>query len=125
MADERLYMNTVNGWEKMIQAISVNAGDLPQLEANIGPLRAKVEEVRGLYAQHAALAAARHETTQELQRLIEEGDELLRFLRAGAKAHYGKRSSKLIEFGVQPLRARARKKPAPPATETTAPALQE
>lgn len=123
MADERQYMNTVNGWDKVIQAILVNAGDLPQLEINIASLRAKAEQVRSLYAQHAALAAARQETTQELQQMIEEGDELVRFLKAGAKAYYGKRSEKLIEFGVQPLRGRTRRKPpAPPETAAPEPA---
>lgn len=122
MADDRQYMNTVNGWDRIITAVSTNAGEVPQLEINLGKLRAKTEGVRSLYAQHAALAAARQETTQELQQMIEEGDELVRFLKAGAKAHYGKRSEKLIEFGVQPLRGRARRKPTePPAPETTAP----
>ncbi|HWM90410.1 MAG TPA: hypothetical protein VN493_06550 [Thermoanaerobaculia bacterium] len=124
MADERVYMNTVNGWDKMDAAVTANAEEVPQLEINLGKLRQKSALVRNLYVQHAALAAARQGVTQEMQQLIEEGESLVRFLREGVKAHYGKRSEKLVEFGVQPLRSRTRKKASepPPLPETVSPA---
>ena len=56
-----------------------------------------------LYAEHAALAATRQTITQDMQRLIEEGDQTFRMLREALKDHYGKRNPKLVEFGIDPL----------------------
>ncbi|MEA2558885.1 MAG: hypothetical protein QOH06_389 [Acidobacteriota bacterium] len=45
-----------------------------------------------------------------MQQLIEEGDQVVRVVREAVKDHYGKRNEKLVEFGVQPLRAIAEKR---------------
>ena len=66
--------------------------------------------MRELYARHAAHAAARQVITQEMQQLIEEGDQVVRVVREAVKDHYGKRNEKLVEFGIPPLRAIAGKR---------------
>ena len=101
MSDVRLYMNKVNGWEKMDTAM--NANQLTGL-INLAKLRDRSQRVRSLYAQHAALAASRQAITQEMQELIEEGDQLFRSAKEMLKEHYGKRNEKLVEFGVEPVR---------------------
>jgi len=122
MAQEWQYMNTVNGWDKLDVAVSVNEEKLPELVVNLGGLRTRSQRARQLFAQQAALTAAKQEVTQELQQVIYEGNALARFLREGLRAYLGKGSEKLIEFGVRPFRGlRLNRKPAPPAPETSAP----
>ena len=104
MSETRLYMNKVNGWEKADSGITANNPELEHLNFRLPALRDKSAQMRTLYAEHAALAAARQSITQQMQALIEEGDQIFRMLREGLKDHYGKRNEKLVEFGVQPLR---------------------
>ncbi|HWN43893.1 MAG TPA: hypothetical protein VNW71_16835 [Thermoanaerobaculia bacterium] len=115
MADPRLYMNTVNGWEKMGTAVNANDTAVSHLGFKVPELRGKGELLRGLYAEHAALAAARQTITQEMQEVIEEGDQIFRMLREALRDFYGKRNPKLVEFGIDPLPTRPR------ATGTTIP----
>jgi hypothetical protein len=126
MSEARLYMNKVNGWEKMDGAILANDPEVAHLVFRLPALRDKTQRMRTLYAEHAALAASRQAMTQEMQKLIEEGDQIFRMLREGLKDHYGKRNEKLVEFGVEPLRTpdekrrRNRKKKSEVSAETPA-----
>jgi hypothetical protein len=104
MADVRLYMNKVNGWEKMDTAMTVNDAEVAHLGFKLPKLRDNAKQMRGLYARHAALAAERQSITQEMQKLVDEGDQIFRMLREAVKDHYGKRNEKLVEFGVEPVR---------------------
>ena len=110
MAYVRLYMNRVNGWEKIDTAMTANDPEVSHLGFKLPALRDKSQRMRSLYAQHAALSAARQVITQEMQQLIEEGDQIFRMLREALKEHYGKRNEKLVEFGVEPLRTPAVKR---------------
>lgn len=122
MAEERLYMNVVNGWDKMDTAVTANRQQLPHLEINLPGLRERSQRARSLYAQYAAMMAAKQEIWKELQQVLEQGNAVMKFLREGVKVHYGKRNEKLVEFGVQPFRG-IKRKPAqkPTAPETSAP----
>jgi hypothetical protein len=122
MADERLYMNTVNGWDKMDTALTANSEQLPHLEINLPRLREKSQRARSLYAQYAATLAAKQEIWKEMQLALREGDAVMKFLKEGVKAHYGKDHEKLVEFGVQPFRGLKRKRAEkPPVIEKPAP----
>ena len=122
MANEWLYMNTVNGWDKMDVAVTANADKVPELEVNLGGLRTRSQRARQLFAQQAALMAAKQEVTKELQQVIQEGNALMKFLREGLKAYLGKDNEKLTEFGVQPFRGIVRRvAEKPPLPETVAP----
>ena len=122
MANEWLYMNTVNGWDKV--EVAVTASGEPQLEVSLPVLRTKSQRVRLLYAQQASLTAAKQEITRELNQEIMDGNALVDFIRTGARAIYGKDSEKLVEFGIKPFRGKSRKKksPTPPLPEAPAPA---
>lgn len=130
MSEARLYMNKVTGWEKIDAAIMVNEPEVAHLVFRLPALRDKSQRMRSLYAEHAALAAARQAITQEMQKLIEEGDQIFRMLREGLKDHYGKRNEKLVEFGVEPLptpdkklrRQRKKKSETPAETPAASPA---
>ena len=109
MAETRLYMNAVNGWDRVDAAVTARAEEVPQLEVNLPALRGKSQRVRALFAQQASLTAAKQEVTRELNQLILEGNALVDFIKTGARAHYGKDSERLIEFGIIPFRGKSQK----------------
>ena len=117
MADPRLYMNKVNGWEKMDAAVTANGEPLDPLAVKLPELRSKSQQLRLLYVEHAALAAKRQAITEEMGQVIEEGEQIFRLLREGVRQHYGKRNLKLIEFGVEPLAGKPRTGTPPPLPE--------
>jgi outer membrane murein-binding lipoprotein Lpp len=117
MSEERLYMNAVTGWDQMATAVTANNQQVAHLEVSVPKLRERSQRARSLYAQYAAMRAAKQEVWKELQQVLEEGDAEMRYLREGVKAHYGKRSEKLVEFGVPPFRGIKRKS----AKDSTAP----
>lgn len=118
MSETRLYMNTVNGWDQMDSAVTANNDQVSHLEVSLPELRERSQRARSLYAQYAAMVAAKQVIWKELQQVLEEGDALMRYLKEGVRAHYGKRNEKLVEFGVQPFRGIKRK----PAQKPLAPA---
>jgi UDP-N-acetylglucosamine 2-epimerase len=125
MAGEWVYMNTVNGWDKVDAAVTVRREEAPELEALAVPLREMSKRAKGLFAQQAAHTAAKQEVTRELNELITEGNAQVDFIKTGARVRYGKDSEKLVEFGVQPFRTRSRKaasrRPAPETAKRTEP----
>ena len=60
-------------------------------------------------------------STQQLTTMANEGQRLAALLRLAVREHYGIRSEKLAEFGLQPFRGRKNQKKAPETTPTTAP----
>ena len=110
MAREWLYMNTVNGWDRVEVAVTARGDEVPQLEVNLPALRQKSQRARALFAQQAALTAAKQEVTRELNQVILEGNALVDFIKTGARAHYGKDSETLIEFGINPFRGTSRRR---------------
>jgi len=53
--------------------------------------------------------------------MLTEGGRLTALLRHALKQHYGIRSEKLAEFGLQPFRGRKQPEPSTPATPGTPP----
>jgi hypothetical protein len=71
----------------------------------------------------ASFAASKQQASQQLTSLMLECQRLATVLRFSLKQHYGPRSEKLTEFGLQPFRSRTPKPvpPPPPPTEATEP----
>jgi hypothetical protein len=61
--------------------------------------------LKELAALQASLAAAKQEASKRIAELMSEGQKLMAFLDSGIKQHYGNRSEKLVEFGLQPSAA--------------------
>jgi hypothetical protein len=122
MSEPKRYLNRLNGWEQVGGAAAANVAELPHLEAPVAKLNGLLAEARSLSAQQGTLAASKQEVTKKLRQVIRQGDALVDFLRTGAREHFGPSSEKLVEFGVQPFRSRARtasrKPPATPVPET-------
>ena len=114
MARLRRYLNVLNGWDQVAAAQEANAAEVPQMEAFLGKLRGLLEQARNLSAQQAALTADKQEVSKQLRKTIRQGQKLVDVMRTGAQAHFGVDSEKLVEWGVQPFRGRARKEATKP-----------
>lgn len=114
MAKKRLttYNGILGTWRELLQPLLARAAELPHLEtprAKLERLLARAEEIIHL---QGLLAANRQELTKELSSVLGEGQRTAVLLRVGVSAHYGPRSERLSEFGMQPFRGR-KPKPAP------------
>jgi hypothetical protein len=109
MSKETTYAGMLGDIQRLNTALAANAADLSHLE---GP-RLRLEDVlnraQEQAKQQAALTASRLESTKQLRALLTEGNRLANALRSLVKEHYGIRSEKLAEFGLQPFRGRTRK----------------
>jgi hypothetical protein len=117
MSKSNSYAETVNGWEELLTALGENGGDLLQLEIPRQRLQALVDQIKGFAAEQAALTASRQQATERVNFLLAQGRKLATVLRTSVREHYGNRSQKVAEFGLQPLHTRSRRaddNPLPP-----------
>lgn len=112
---------TVDHWRRLNTSLLANIRDLPHLEAPRFRLEMLGDEALELVMEQRALAARRQEASKRLQELLVEGRRIADFLQTGIRVHYGPRSEKLTEFGLQPFRGRKPAKPQEPE-EPAAPA---
>jgi hypothetical protein len=124
MAHVPLYMNKVNGWEKVNTSVNANPVDLDHLLEHNVELGSKAVRIRSLSAEYAMITARKQAITAEIQEIMREGQTLLDYVQTGVRQHYGLRSEKLVEFGLRPICAKALPPspvPPPPLPETVAP----
>ena len=109
----------VGDWQNLLVSIEANSADLTHLEFSRVKLSGTLDRVVDITKQQSALTASKQEMTRQLREALTEGNRLATVLRLAIKEHYGIRSEKLAEFGMQPFRGRPRKaKPtAPPVPE--------
>ena len=108
MPESNSYADAVNEWEELLTAIEQNSDDLPQLEIPRQRLQTLLTQIRAYAAEQAALTASRQQATKRVTFLLTQGRKLSTVLRTSVREHYGNRSEKLAEFGLQPLRSRPR-----------------
>ena len=96
--------------ERMLGALTVNAADLTDLQPYRSKLDALVENLQELMTRQGTLTSEKQDVSKDLRGALDQCAKLIVFLRNGVKEHYGTRSEKLKQFGVQPFRSR---KPAP------------
>lgn len=117
---------TVSG--RMLEALSANSGDLSHLEGLRSKLEAAYDDMRELMAQQDALTASKQTVSKQIQTAHAGGIKLVLILRRAVQEHYGTRSEKLVEFGVQPFRGRPRRLegtvPPPPAPTPPPPVIE-
>jgi len=106
MGNEQTYKGKIEDWNHLEGRLTANATDLAHLEGLRTQLGAVLEQARQIAASQAAQKAAKQEASKTLKKAIVEGDRLANLLRAALKQHYGIRSEKLAEFGLQPFRGR-------------------
>jgi hypothetical protein len=123
MGRETTYAGKVGGLTRFTKALASNAAEVPHLEGARIRLESMLGEVQETASQQAALVASKQEASKKLKTTIIEAERLANGLRKLVTEHYGLRSEKLAEFGLQPFRGRKVKAttpetPEPPATPT-------
>lgn len=100
-------------WETLLKRVASNAADLPNSDLYSAPLAQLLDTAKSSLALSKAHRATKQEGTKDFKTLVREGKDAATKLRAAIKAHFGPRSERLVEFGIQPLRPRKKK----PGTE--------
>lgn len=121
MGIKQSYAESSKGWEGLLRALVANLTQLPQLDGARAKLEGLLAGFRDLAAQQAVHQATKQEMSKQLRTLVRDGRKTATMIRAVLKEHYGHDSEKLVEFGVQPLRARVRKATVKPPAEEPAP----
>ena len=96
----------LGGLQLLNAALEANAEDLPQLEMSRARLGELVMELQRVTHLQASLTAQKQEATERLKSLMVEANSVASLLRKGVTVHYGTRSEKLAEFGMEPYRGR-------------------
>lgn len=103
-------------------ALNTNSPELAHLDGVRTRLNTVLSEAQETTNQQAAFTASKQEASKRLNTLVGEGLRLASGVRKLLEEHYGIRSEKLAEFGLQPFRGRkvkagpqgAPQKPEPP-----------
>jgi hypothetical protein len=109
MSRETTYAGKLGSAQRLSNALAANAAELAHLEGTRLRLAEVLERAHEVAKQQAAWTASRQEASKQLRTLLTEGNRLATALRSLVKEHYGIRSEKLAEFGLQPFRGRTRK----------------
>lgn len=91
-------------WEKLIAALRANPQVVVAVEPVLQDLEALLAEIRSLVVQQDAQTAAVQQTSQNIKERVKRGRLLAGRLRSAAKAVFGDRTEKVIEFGMRPYR---------------------
>jgi hypothetical protein len=126
MPDKASYAETTKDWESVLTASRNNGDVLPNIEQFVTVLSDLLTEARHLKNVQEQADGTRQETTQKINETLVKGREAARRLRSAVRAHLGSKSERLPQFGIAPIRRRARKTvivvpPPEPGKEPTAP----
>jgi hypothetical protein len=88
------------------KALAANIEETPHLRTPSAKLDALLALLKELTAEQARLTAARQEVSKRIAEIMDEARLLMTFVDLGVKHHYGNRSEKLIEYGLQPFRSK-------------------
>lgn len=111
------YSGILGALRRLRDALNTNSDNLDYLEGGRAKLDKLLQDLEEAVSQQASLIAAKQETSKRVKELIRQGKRLASVMHAALKEHYGIRSEKLAEFGLQPFRGRARKAPESEAPE--------
>src|SRR5262245_28017360 len=109
MAKETTYAGVLGDLSRFDAALEANAADLAHLEGTRTRLRTLLGGAQETAKEQAALIASKQESSKRLRSQVSEAQRVASGLRKLVIQHYGLRSEKLAEFGLQPFRGRARK----------------
>ena len=108
-------------WQGLLATIEANMPALNHLEPLRAQLATQHDRLVEIKRQQAGVIASKQEFSKQIREIVTEGQRLATLLRSAIKQHYGIRTEKVAEFGVQPFRGKNRKKTTP---ETPTPPLQ-
>ncbi len=119
MSNETTYSGTLGEVQRFQASLEGSVSQIPHLEAGRVVLGEKLGAAQDLAKQHAAVTATKQDLSQQLKAAISDVRLLATVLRKGVKQHFGSRSEKIAEFGLQPFRGRKSKTNPAPAPETS------
>src|ERR1700710_2805934 len=76
MSRETTYKGKVEGWERLSERLTANAGELAHLETSRAKLEGMMTQARQIAAAQAAQTAAKQQGSQARKTVIAEGDRL-------------------------------------------------
>lgn len=123
MARETTYSGIFGDWGRLGAALVANIADLVHIEGAVHRFTDLSSRAQQVVRQQGALVAEKQAASQDLREIVVEGQRLATVLRQAVKQHYGIRSEKLAEFGIQPFRGKTGNThpvtdpPEPPPTE--------
>ena len=94
--------------ERRSQSLAANIEETPHLKMPLTKLDALLARLKDLTVEQARLTAARQEVSKQIAEIMDEAKGLMAFVDLGVKEHYGSRSEKLVEYGLQPFRSKPR-----------------
>lgn len=94
--------------ELRVQALAANIEEFPHLSGPLTRLNEMLNVLKNLMTEQARLTAQRQEVSKQIAELSSQAQKLMTFLDAGVKQHYGHRSERLTEYGLQPFRSKPR-----------------
>jgi hypothetical protein len=106
MGNETTYSGVLGMLGRLSTALGANATDLAHLDGARLRLTKIVGDAGGLAQQQAALTASKQDASKQFRDLLVEGQRLASGMTKFLQEHYGTRSEKLAEFGLQPFRGR-------------------
>ena len=119
MARETRKTAILGDLQNLSATMELNKELLPDLE----PFRLKftgiVTQIVDAGKQQAAMRASKQEFSKQVRQLLTEGQQMADVIRTAVRAHFGPKSEKLAEFGLQPFRGRKAKAAAAEPTPTT------
>jgi hypothetical protein len=120
MAKETTNTGKLGRLQQFSAAMEANKADLPHLEVNRAQLVTHLTQAQESVKQQAAFRASKQEASRQFRTSLIESERVANVLRVAVIQHYGIRSEKLAEFGLQPFRNRSRKaKPVSEEPQTT------
>jgi hypothetical protein len=125
MPNGTTYSGILGDVQRFHASMETTVRQIPHLEAGRLRLGDVLDRAQDLLKQQAAMTAAKQELSQQIKTAMEDVQLLATLLRKGVRQHFGKRSEKLAEFGLQPFRGRkASAKPTPPPEPTPEPTVR-
>ena len=103
------YNDTTGDWVGLLTATREHNEALVDVERHRMSLELQLDKVRLLKGQQESAQATKQRATQELRGALTEGRELAIRLRGAVKANLGPKNEQLVQFGMAPLRKRARR----------------
>ena len=100
-------------WEAVLGACTQNASLVPGVDSLKTELDGLLVQAKDLKIQQETLEAGRSAVTQKLKKVIEDGREAARKIRAFAVVQLGSDNMHLAQFGVTPRQRRPRKSKSP------------
>ncbi len=127
MSKESTYSGVLGELQRLRKSLVANSADLAHLEGPKAKFNDLLDQAQEIVNHQAALTASKQEASKQLQTILRGAQRQGNILRLSLKAHYGIRSEKLVEFGLQPFRGRKAKATVPeiektPATPSDSPA---